>query len=60
MEGYPDTFRGLFSQVYADVANGGPAADPVYPTFADGLDALQVTEAIARSSRERRWVTVER
>ena len=60
VEGYPDTFRGLFSQVYADVANGGPAADPVYPTFADGLDALQVTEAIARSSREQRWVTVER
>lgn len=60
VEGYPDTFRALFSQVYADVANGGPAANPVYPTFADGLDALQVTEAIARSSREQRWVTVER
>lgn len=60
VEGYPDTFRALFSQVYADIANGGPAANPVYPTFADGLDALQVTEAIARSSREQRWVTVER
>jgi len=60
VEGYPDTFRALFSQVYADVVNGGPAAEPLYPTFADGLDALLVTEAIARSSREQRWVTVER
>lgn len=60
VEGYPDTFRALFSQVYGDVVNGGPAEQPLYPTFADGLDALLVTEAIARSSREQRWVTVER
>ncbi|MDH5372045.1 MAG: Gfo/Idh/MocA family oxidoreductase [Acidimicrobiia bacterium] len=60
VEGYPDTFRALFSQVYADVLSGRPADQPLYPTFADGLDALLVTEAIAQSSRERRWVTVER
>ena len=60
VEGYPDTFRALFSQVYADVVNGGPVAEPLYPTFGDGLDALLVTEAIARSSLEQRWVTVER
>ena len=60
VEGYPDTFRALFSQVYADVLAGEPAAVPLYPTFTDGLDALLVTEAIARSSREQRWVTVER
>ena len=60
VEGYPDTFRALFSQVYADIANGAPAADPTYPTFRDGLDALAVTEAIATSSATRRWVAVER
>ena len=60
VEGYPDTFRALFSQVYADVVAGGPAAEPAYPSFVDGLDALLVTEAIARSSREQRWVTVDR
>src|SRR4051812_18132694 len=60
VEGYPDTFRALFSQVYADIANGAPAAEPAYPTFRDGLDALAVTEAIAKSSGERRWVAVER
>jgi predicted dehydrogenase len=60
VEGYPDTFRALFSQVYLDIANGAPAAEPTYPTFRDGLDALQVTEAIARSSATRQWVAVER
>lgn len=60
VEGYPDTFRALFAEVYADVVKGRPAAQPTYPTFADGLDALVVTEAIARSSREQRWVTVDR
>jgi len=60
VEGYPDTFRALFKEVYQDVANGGPAPDPAYPTFADGYDALLVTEAIARSSQEQRWVTVAR
>jgi predicted dehydrogenase len=60
VEGYPDTFRALFAQVYADVARGGPADDPTYPTFADGHDALCVTEAVARSAAEGRWVTVQR
>jgi predicted dehydrogenase len=60
VEGYPDTFRALFGEVYRDVAAGGPSDDPTYPTFADGHDALLVTEAVAASSAERRWVTVER
>jgi predicted dehydrogenase len=60
VEGYADTFRALFSQIYADVLIGEPSAEPQYPTFADGHDALLVAEAVARSSREGRWVTVDR
>ena len=60
VEGYPDTFRALFADVYADVVNGKPAAEPRYPTFTDGHDALLVTEAVARSSREQRWIRIER
>ena len=60
VEGYPDTFRALFAEVYADVASGGPSDDPTYPTFADGHDALLVTEAVARSAQEQRWTRVER
>lgn len=60
IEGFPDTFRALFSQVYSDVASGGPAATPAYPTFADGHDAALVTDAIARSHEEQRWIPVSR
>ncbi len=60
VEGYPDTFRALFKEVYQDVANGRPSAEPTYPTFADGHDALLVTEAVATSSQEQRWIAVQR
>lgn len=60
VEGFPDTFRALFEQVYTDVADGGPSPTPTYPTFADGHDAVLVTDAIAQSHAEQRWVTVQR
>lgn len=60
VEGYPDTFRALFKEVYEDIARGGPSEDPTYPTFADGHDVVLITEAIARSSQEERWITVQR
>src|SRR5918996_1976053 len=60
VEGYPDTFRALFAEVYADVAAGGPSPEPTYPTFADGHDAVCVLDAVRLSSDARRWVEVER
>jgi predicted dehydrogenase len=60
VEGFPDTFRALFSQVYADVAEGSPADDPSYPTFADGHDAVLVTDAISESHETQRWTAVQR
>jgi predicted dehydrogenase len=60
VEGFPDTFRALFSQVYADVANGSPADRPDYPTFADGHDAVLVTDAIAESHKTQRWTAIQR
>jgi predicted dehydrogenase len=60
VEGYPDTFRALFGEVYKDVQAGVPSPEPSYPTFVDGHDAMLVTEAVSRSSREQRWVAVER
>jgi predicted dehydrogenase len=60
VEGFPDTFKALFSQVYADVAAGSPSDDPAYPTFADGHDVMLVTDAIARSHREQSWADVRR
>jgi len=60
VEGFPDTFRALFSRVYRDIEAGGPSPEPGYPTFADGHDAVLVTDAIATSHRERRWIEVQR
>jgi predicted dehydrogenase len=59
-EGFADTFKALYHAVYSDIASGGPAARPTYPTFADGHDEMLVNDAIATSSREGRWVAVDR
>jgi predicted dehydrogenase len=60
LEGFPDTFRALFSRVYLDVMSGRPSPDPAYPTFADGHDAVLVTDAVATSNQEQRWVKIQR
>ncbi len=57
-EGYADTFRELYRAVYADVARGGPADEPEYPTFRDGHVENVLGDALALSNRERRWVEV--
>jgi len=57
-EGYADTFKAMYAAVYHSVAEGKPGAG--YPTFADGHDEMLVCDAVARSSRDRRWVEVAR
>ena len=60
VEGFADTFRALFSAVYAEIGAGTPSERPAYPTFADGHDEMLVGDAVARSSAEGRWTAVER
>jgi len=57
-EGFPDTFKALYRAVYRAVVAGAPPTAPDYPTFADGVRALRLGEAIATSAREQRWVDV--
>ncbi|MBL9200849.1 MAG: Gfo/Idh/MocA family oxidoreductase [Opitutaceae bacterium] len=57
-EGYPDTFKQLYRAIYADIAGGGPSAEPLYATFADGHRELVLCAAIAESHRTGRWVNV--
>lgn len=59
-EGYADTFRALFRDVYADIAGGGPAAQPTYPTLRDGHHSMVLLDAVARSAAEQRWIEVDR
>jgi len=58
-EGFADTFRELYRRVYRAVESGGPPPEPDYSTFADGHWENVLGEAIALSSRERRWIEVE-
>ena len=60
VEGFFDTHCAHFRAIYADVLAGRPSSSPGYATFADGHDEMLVGEAIARSSREGRWVDVDR
>ncbi len=60
VEGYGDTFRALFANIYADVAAGAPSARPPYPTIADGHDTMLVLDAVAESARTSQWATVAR
>jgi len=57
-EGFADTFRELYRAVYADVARGGPSADPDYPTFVDGHVENVLCDAVGRAHREGAWVRV--
>jgi len=58
-EGFPDTFKRLYRNVYRAVAGGAPPDEPDYPTFADGHEEALIADAIARSHAEQRWVTVK-
>ena len=60
VEGFADTFRALFSAIYADVGSDAPAQRATYPTFADGHDEMLVGDAVAISAREGRWTQVAR
>jgi predicted dehydrogenase len=59
VEGFADTFRGLYSAVYQAVLEGKQAEDK-YPTFADGHDEVVVCEAVERSAREGKRVEIDR
>ena len=58
VEGFGETFRALFEKVYSDIEKD--ERNNLYPTFADGVESLQITDAIAKSSKEEQWVKVER
>ncbi len=57
-EGFADTFKGLYQAVYGYLDAGDFSATPAFPTFADGHRALRIGEAILRSAREDRWVSI--
>ncbi len=57
-EGFPDTSKQLFKEVYLAVAEGKQPAQPTYPSFADGYRELLICEKILESNQKQSWVKV--
>lgn len=57
-EGFPDTFKQLYTKVYNYILAGDYLKAPDFPTFADGHYEMQLCGAIERSAREGSWVKV--
>ena len=58
--GHPQGYQECFASFVADTARGiaGEVPDGL-PTFADGLRAARIADAVVRSAAERSWVEVE-
>ena len=56
-EGFPDTSKQMFKEVYAAIA-ANDFSNPTYPTFKDGLRELLLCERIIESNRKQAWVKV--
>lgn len=56
VEGFPDTFKILFRNIYAAIAGG--KGERFFATAADGHQEVAVCEAILKSHKSRSWVEV--
>jgi predicted dehydrogenase len=56
-EGFPDTSKQLFKEVYAAIVKKD-FSNPSYPTFRDGLRELVLCERIIESHKKQTWVKV--
>jgi len=57
-EGFPDTSKQMFREVYARIGGEASTAAPTFPTFADGLCESVPCEKILLSKDSRSWVRV--
>jgi predicted dehydrogenase len=58
-EGFPDTFKQLYSAVYTYI-HSDRRSPPDFPTFADGHAGMLLIEAIEHSARTQQWVKIVR
>jgi predicted dehydrogenase len=57
-EGFGDTSKQLFRDIYAAVSTGKQPEKPGYPTFEEGLRELKLCDAIVESHRKQSWVKI--
>ncbi|MCP4261859.1 MAG: Gfo/Idh/MocA family oxidoreductase [Planctomycetes bacterium] len=56
-EGFPDTFKQIFKEVYSYIS-GEQSANASFPTFKDGLREIVLCETIMESNKKRSWIKV--
>ncbi|NHE56256.1 Gfo/Idh/MocA family protein [Cyclobacterium plantarum] len=57
-EGFPDTSKQMFKEVYAAISEGKQPENPSYPTFEDGYRELLICERIIESHKKQAWVKI--
>ncbi|MDN3690596.1 Gfo/Idh/MocA family protein [Cyclobacterium jeungdonense] len=57
-EGFPDTSKQMFKEVYAAIGEGKQPDNPSYPTFEDGYRELLICERIIESHKKQAWVKI--
>jgi predicted dehydrogenase len=57
-EGFGDTTKQLFKEIYEAVRKDTPPAQPSYPTFEDGLRELILCDKIVESYRTQSWIKI--
>ncbi|REK74776.1 Gfo/Idh/MocA family protein [Paenibacillus paeoniae] len=59
-EGFPDTSKQLFRQVYDNIMREDykHGVKPAFPTFEDGLREIELCDAVLRSAESRQWMNV--
>ena len=57
VEGFPDTFKQNFKCIYKAIEDGDMGKHD-FASFEDGLREMLLCDAVVRSAKERRWVTV--
>jgi predicted dehydrogenase len=55
-EGFPDTVKQLYKEIYTYIGAGNLSAPAPFPTFADGLRGLVLGEKILESNKKAIWV----
>ena len=58
-EGFPDTFKQHWTEIYRHIRAGRKPEAPLYATFDDGHRELLLCDAIAESNRLGQWVDVK-
>ena len=57
-EGFPDTFKQCFRAFYSYIENGDKTAKPQFPTFEQGHHEIELCEAILKSHKKQKWISV--